>query len=104
MTEEILVVRPFMVITKSSVCPFLWVGPETCWMKFIELRRLQNLIAVGSEGLSMCMLKSPQRTIWSNCVCMRDKKSVNSSMKVEWCFGLYTVTAKILGLHFRSTA
>ena len=81
MTEEILEVRPF-VITKSSVCPFLWVGPETCWVKFIESRRLRNTIAVGSEGLSTCMLKSQQRTIWSNCVCKRDRKSVNSSMKV----------------------
>ena len=29
MTEVIVVTRPF-VITKSSVCPFLWVGPVTC--------------------------------------------------------------------------
>ena len=86
MTEVILVMRPF-VITKSNVCPLLWVDPDTCCTSSIESSRLRNSVAVASEGLSTWILKSPQRMNLSNWVCRRDRSSVNSSMKEGWCLG-----------------
>ena len=73
-------------------------------MKPIESRRLRKSLAIGSKGLSTCMLKSPVRMIWSCCVCSRERNSENSSRKLASCSGRYTVTARILGLLLRSMA
>ena len=50
---------PSLVITRSRVCPDLWVGSWTCWFRWSEQSKSEKIFAWRSLTSSMWMLKSP---------------------------------------------
>ena len=47
--------------TRSSVCPFLWVGKSICWLILKKCRMSRNSVVVLESVESMWMLKSLTR-------------------------------------------
>ena len=46
--------------TRSRMCPRLWVGKLTCWVKLRQLIRSRKSMAFLQSGASMWRLKSPR--------------------------------------------
>ena len=77
------------VKTKSKVCPWLCVGPETCCTRLKDLQMFKKSVANGFEVLSIWMFKSPAIMALSNLSTRKDMRSENSVRKslLEFKFG-----------------
>ena len=58
MLARLLMVMP-EVQTRSSVCPFLWVGKSTCWVMLKKLKMSWSSVEVVESDESTCILKLP---------------------------------------------
>ena len=79
------------VITRSSVCPALWVIEVTCWLKFRRSGRSKNFLALESAALSTWKLRFPKITRRPGLDILSSRRDRNSSRKAptSWWWMVY---------------
>lgn len=78
--ESCVTVRP-VEQTRSRMCPWVWVGKLTFWIKLKQFIICRNSMASLQSVLSMWMLKSPKRRMEDERALSWVKKSESSERK-----------------------
>lgn len=73
--------------TRSSVCPFLWVGKSICWLILKRCKMSRKSVVVLESVESMWMLKLPNRRMDGDMAQSWDRNSDRSERNAGFVLG-----------------